>query len=91
MMLFLQGCKKEQTYRAGLQLICDAPLHVDLRPLAPAQRAVALARWADEHVHNSRARKLAASLASMSADEQTSTVRRALDEAGIEHCLILGD
>ncbi len=75
----------EQTFAAGVQVICDVPDHVP-EAAQPEQRLAGAGKWRDEHVTSADARKLG-DLAGLSIDKEQ--LADAVRRAGIAHCKLL--
>lgn len=79
------GGDKEQSFKEGMELLCGSTASLP-STLSPSEKAMAIAKAADEKVTNNEVRQLATSLASLEGDQRAARLKEAAARAGIERC-----
>ncbi len=82
------GCGGEQSYAAGVKIICDAPDKAGVERVAPADRQRVISEWASKRLKNKRARSLFAELGSSTARGRKKLLQDAARETGLDTCAL---
>ena len=77
--------EKDQSFKEGMAILCGSTASLP-STMAPGEKAVAIARSADQKVENPEVRALAGSLAASEGKQKVARLREAATRAGIAHC-----
>lgn len=83
--LVLCGCS--QSFKEGMQVVCDAPKQVKSND--PATQATSMATWISEHLSNKEVIALMGQVSMASPEERTKLFQDATKRAGITSCWVL--
>ena len=84
--LALAGCgEKDQSFKEAMEILCGSTASLP-STMKPAEKALAIARTADQKVKNHEVRELAGSLAALEGKQKVAHLREAATRAGIERC-----
>ena len=84
--LALAGCgEKDQSFKEAMEILCGSTASLP-STMKPAEKALAIARTADQKVKNQEVRELAGSVAALEGKQKVARLREAATRAGIEHC-----
>lgn len=81
-----QNLTREQTFKEGMQLLCDSINKVETT--APAEMQQAVATWIDENVKNPDVRELFSIMGNVAPNKRAGMMKAAAAKAGITTCAI---
>jgi hypothetical protein len=79
-----------QTFDEAMRIVCSAPDQVEQPPesAGAANRAMVIAMWIDQRVHNQEVRKLMGGLAAQTPAGKLEALDAGARRAGIERCAL---
>lgn len=77
----LAGCG---SYKADMQMMCDAPKHVSAIGISPEERAMLIAEHIAKNVRSAEGRRFFQGIASVSSGSRTAVLEAGVREAGLD-------
>jgi hypothetical protein len=84
------GAPSTQTFDEAMRVVCSAPEQAEMPPESSgaANRAMVIAMWIDQRVHNQEVRQLMGGLAAQTPAGKLEALASGARRAGIERCAL---